>query len=128
MNIQGHFRSLEMLIRTTEWAYYWHELGCVTRSFADLGLTRDAQDNVIWEALRARDAILITANRNQDGPNSLGSMIARKDSVSAMPVLTISNPNKISRSKEYALHVIDSLFEHLVDIELRRGTGRLYIP
>ncbi|MEI6233640.1 MAG: hypothetical protein WCT04_11340 [Planctomycetota bacterium] len=100
----------------------------MTRSFADLGLTRDAQDNVIWEALRARDAILITANRNQDGPNSLGSMIARKDSVSAMPVLTISNPNKISRSKEYALHVIDSLFEHLVDIELRRGTGRLYIP
>jgi len=47
---------------------------------------------------------------------------------SSLPVLTISEPERLLSSRAYAHRVVERLVEHLIDIETLRGTGRLYLP
>jgi len=46
----------------------------------------------------------------------------------ALPVLTLADPDRIGRDTQYAESVAASLFDVLIDVDVLRGTGRLYLP
>ena len=72
--------------------------------------------------------MLITANRNKDGEDSLEATIASQNQPDSLPVLTVSSADQILTSREYAESVVSRLLEFLLDLENLRGTGRLYLP
>jgi hypothetical protein len=53
------------------------------------------------------------------------SAICTKDS---LPVLTMANPNRLSRSGVYLGRVVEQLFEYLLESHNYLGVGRLFLP
>ncbi len=45
-----------------------------------------------------------------------------------LPVLTLSDPRRVARDREYAEAVVERLIQILLEIDLARGTGRLFLP
>ena len=72
--------------------------------------------------------MLITANRNADDPTSLEVVIRQRNHSRSMPVLTLSDADRILHDRQYAEAVARRLLEILLEIELYRGTGRLFLP
>jgi hypothetical protein len=72
--------------------------------------------------------VLVTANRNTDGPDSLGAMIATENRPDSLPVVTVADQEAPRLDREYARRVTVRLLEVLYDIENLRGSGRAYVP
>ena len=116
------------LLTSTEWRMLWTELKVHVESFVSLELSVDTPDADLWRLCQTRQIVLITGNRNQDGPESLEAVIQAENTPVSLPVLTIGEPQRILSSSAYARRVVEQLMEYLVDIENLRGTGRLYLP
>jgi hypothetical protein len=128
INIQGHVRVLVTLLESAAWSDLWEPLRLPLRTFADLGLARDASDAVVWQVCQQQGIILLTANRNAQGPDSLENTIRSQNTGESLPVLTVANPDQILHSKDYAERVAAKMLDYLLNIEQLRGTGRLYLP
>ena len=72
--------------------------------------------------------ILLTNNRNDDGPDSLEAAIRQHNTADSLPVFTIGNVGRLEMSRAYAEEVVESLYEYLLRIDELRGTGRLFLP
>jgi hypothetical protein len=96
--------------------------------FEDLKLEANAPDSVIWRTCQQHGLVLITGNRNAFGLDSLEEVIRNENSSTALPVFTISNPRRFLKDKDYANRVADTVLRYLFDMELYKGTGRLYVP
>lgn len=127
-NLEGQFEVLLRILRTDPWRGIWEELGIEIASFEAMGLPVDAADADLWEACQRHDVVLITANRNKNGLNSLEATIAERNQASSLPVLTVADADQILTSGDYARRVVSQLLEFLFDLENIRGTGRLYLP
>jgi hypothetical protein len=127
-DVEGHVHVLLRLLLSDEWYPMWTALGYTVVSFESLGLPTTTPDVELWQLCQARQIVLITGNRNKDGPRSLEATIQQFSVTSSLPVLTIGEPNRILTSPEYADRVVERLLEYLVDVENLRGTGRLYLP
>ena len=97
-------------------------------AFESLGLARDAADKLVWQRCQERDVVLVTANRNRRGPDSLEETIRTLNTRQSLPVITIASPERIARDRAYAERVAERLLEFLMSIESYRGVGRLYVP
>lgn len=78
-----------------------------------------------------KELVLITANRNHDGEDSLEATIRRENTPHSLPVLTLADADRILFilfDPVYADHVAEKLLQYLLEIDLVRGTGRLYLP
>jgi hypothetical protein len=71
---------------------------------------------------------LITANRNDEGPDSLEATIRDLNEPSSLPILTVANPESIFTSQDYAERVAIQVLEYLMDLNNFRGVGRLFVP
>jgi hypothetical protein len=127
-NIEGHLEVLLRIMRTTPWQEFWDELDLEIASFTSLGLPPDASDSALWQACQSQDIVLITANRNKDGEDSLEATIATQNQPDSLPVLTVSSADQILTNRAYAVRVVSRLLEFLLDLDNIRGTGRLYLP
>ncbi len=127
-DIEGQMQILLRLLTSAEWRVLWTELMVRVESFASLGLPVDTPDAELWRLCQTRQIVLITGNRNQDGPESLEAVIQAANTPASLPVLTISEPQRILSSSAYAHRIVEQIMEYLVDIENLRGTGRLYLP
>ena len=127
-NIEGHFAVLLRIMNAEPWQDLWSELDFEIASFASLGLSPDVSDVVLWQACQAQDVVLITANRNKDGSDSLEAAIASQNEPHHLPVLTVSGADQILTDRDYAARVVAQLLEFLFDLDNIRGTGRLYLP
>ncbi len=83
---------------------------------------------VLWQVRQQQEIILITANRNDKGADSLESAIRTMNTVHSLPVFTIANARQVLHNRAYAERVVESLLDYLIDIDNFRGTGRLYLP
>src|SRR5579885_931312 len=90
-NIQGHVERLIDVIESGDWAELWAEFGLRLTTFRRLGLSRDASDRDVWRLCQGRQLILLTANRNHDGPDSLEATIREDRSPASLPVFTIAD-------------------------------------
>ena len=127
-DIEGQMQILLRLLISAEWRVLWTELAVRVESFASLGLSIDTPDAELWRLCQTHQIVLLTGNRNQDGPESLEAAIQETNTPASLPVLTIGEPQRIFRSSAYTRRVVERLMEYLVDIENLRGTGRLYLP
>ena len=79
-------------------------------------------------ARQDRQIVLLTANRNHDGPDSLEAVIRGDTNPASLPVFTIADADRVLTSREYAERVILKLLDYLLDLDAYRGTGRLFLP
>lgn len=124
VNVEGHVARLVELLRTGEWAEYWPLMNVELVTFTDIGLESNDPDRDVWRACQRESLVLITANRNDDGPDSL----AAESDATSLPVLTISNALLFLSSAEYAARVATKLVDYLLEMDNYLGAGRLYLP
>ncbi len=127
-DIEGQIQVLLRLLTSAEWHALWTELAVRVESFASLDVPTNTPDAALWRLCQTQGIILITGNRNQDSPESLEAVMQTDNTAASLPVLTISEPQRILASRAYAHRVVERLVEYLIDVENLRGTGRLYLP
>ena len=126
--MQGNFALIVRACRSPEWGEVWEALGCEVRSFAALGIPEGAPDSVVWRVCQDSQTVLVTGNRNAEGPHSLELTIREHNDPTSLPVLTLADPRRITQDTAYADRVSTRFLDILLDIEAYRGTGRLYLP
>lgn len=127
-NCEGHLVLLLRLLQEGWRRDVWEVLHLPPVSFVDLGLQADASDRAVWEACQRAHVVLLTANRNDAGPESLEATMQQHNTTESLPVFTLANDQRVLRDRAYAEAVADRLLEFLFDIDSYRGTGRLYVP
>jgi len=127
-NCEAHLALLLRLFQQNWRQEVWEFLRLARVSFADLGLLPDASDRDVWEVCQRAQVVLVTANRNEEGPASLESTIQHQNTPQSLPVCTLANDQRVLRDRPYAETVADRLIEVLFDIDSYRGTGRIYVP
>lgn len=127
-DVEGQMQILLRLLTSPAWQPLWAELAVRVESFATLGLPTQTTDAVLWQSCQARNILLITGNRNEEGPESLEATLRAANTPTSLPVFTLSEPQRLLSSHGYAQRVVERLLEYLIDVENLRGTGRLYLP
>lgn len=127
-DVQGQVALLMQILQGDPWREFSDHLTLTLRTFEDLRLSRDATDATLWRACQQRGVVLITGNRNSEGPDSLEATINGENSPDYLPVFTLAKPARILKDHGYAQRAAEKLLEYLLDIELFRGVGRFYLP
>jgi hypothetical protein len=127
-DVEGHVERLLLLLESDPWREIWASLSFTVESFETVGLERNVLDSVLWQKCQERQVILITGNRNKQGPDSLEATIQSRNTLQSLPVFTLADRDRILTEKAYAQRAADRLMEYLFDLDQYRGTGRLYLP
>jgi hypothetical protein len=127
-DIEGQVQLVLHLLMSPEWHALWTELAVRVESFASADLSINTPDAALWQFCQRQQIILITGNRNEDGPESLEAVLQGSNTPASLPVFTISEPQRMLSSRAYTHRVVERLMEYLIDVDNLRGTGRLYLP
>jgi hypothetical protein len=128
VNILGHLRILVGILEGPTWRDLWDGLNLLLRTVRDLGLAQEVSDAVLWQTAQREQMVLITANRNADGPDSLEATLRAENTPQSLPVLTIADARRVLDSREYAERTAAQMLDYLLNIDRVLGAGRLYIP
>jgi hypothetical protein len=128
VNVKGHINILGFVLGEEPWQEIWQWLNLQCLTFQQLGLADNTPDSIVWEVCQREELILITDNRNEDGPDSLETTIRIHNSATSLPVFTLSNATRFLDSPAYRQQVAQKLLQYLLEIDAYRGTGRLYLP
>src|SRR5262249_44805142 len=128
INVQGQVEQLMLVWQTSEWRELWESLHLSYFTFPDLGLDPSASDLLVWQRCRTNDVVLITGNRNKDGPDSLQATLEQHNTADCLPVFTLANIHRFDHEPSYVARVAVRLLDYFLDIDRVRGTGRLYVP
>lgn len=71
--------------------------------------------------------LLLTANRNARGEDSLEQVMRRENTSTSFPILTIADPDRVNEY-DYRERCIERLVEIVIDLQNYLGAGRLFIP
>jgi hypothetical protein len=124
VNTRGPVDDLVREMRSDAWGEFWIDLGLVLFHFEDVGLTPTSTDLEIWRKCQDEQLLLITNNRNNKSPDSLEATIQQLNTPGSLPVFTIADLDSFRKSRAYAERVLKRLYEHLLNIDTVRGTGR----
>jgi predicted nuclease of predicted toxin-antitoxin system len=127
-NVEGHLHALMDIWASPDWGDVWSELSCEVESFERLGISHSTPDTELWEFCQQHEIVLITGNRNAEGEDSLEAAIVGLGTPSSLPVVTIGDPDRLMRDRDYAERAAAQLFEYLLSLDNLRGAGRLYVP
>jgi hypothetical protein len=127
-NVEGVLRTLVAYFRHSEWHDFWQQLNLHVATFEEVGLPRDASDRDVWLACQKNELVLITANRNADAPDSLEFVLRSMNLQESLPVLTFADSKRVRDDRAYLELVGIRLLERLAEIDLYRGSGRIYLP
>ena len=97
-------------------------------SFERLGIPYDTSDRELWQLCQRREIVLLTANRNDEGADSLEATMQALNTPSSLPVLTIADPELVLANRDYAEQVAIRVLEYLLELDNLRGLGRLFVP
>jgi hypothetical protein len=127
-DVEGHLQLLIRIWSSGEWNEIWIALSCQIETFQRMGISTTSLDVDIWRLCQERQIVLITGNRNAESEDSLEATIRREGNVNSLPVLTISDPDRMYRDRQYATDVAERAIDYLQTINDLRGTGRLFVP
>ena len=71
--------------------------------------------------------LLLTANRNGKGEDSLEQVMREENQPTSFPIITIADPDRVNES-DYRERCVERLVEIVIDIQDYMGAGRLFIP
>jgi hypothetical protein len=123
-DISGHQELFIGTVYSTGWAEY-HLVRLIT--LIEVGLTNDALDRDIWQYCQSHSFLLLTTNRNQDDPHSLEQTLRDENREDALPVVTISDPQRLIEPA-YRERCIHALIGIILDLNNYLGSVRLFIP
>ena len=116
------------LIRTVFTDHEWNEFGVQGIStLRECGLDPKSSDKAIWLYCQAHAMLLVTGNRNEKGPDSLGRVIGELNLPEHLPVLTIAMPGRVSQMN-YREDCAYRIADIAMALDRVRGSGRLFIP
>jgi dihydroxyacetone kinase-like predicted kinase len=127
-DVEGHFDVLLGHLNAEHWQDLWQRLDIKVQSFESLGLSAAAADRLVWQVCQSQQVMLVTANRNDDGPDSLAATIRECNTTQCLPVFTLANKDRILESSAYAAEVVERLLDYIMYIDDLRGTGRVWLP
>lgn len=96
-------------------------------TFEEVDLPIDSNDRVVWRFAQTNQMVLITANRNMKGSDSLEKTIREENKATSLPIITIGNPDRFDE-RSYREKCAARLIEILLDLENYLGAGRVFIP
>jgi hypothetical protein len=128
VHMRGYIPALIRGMQSAYWADYWKHVGTAFYDFNDVGLTATSTDLEIWRCCQSEQLVLLTNNRSQHTDDSLESAMRMLNTSDSLPVFTISDLDRLGKSRSYAEKVIAQLYDYLLDIDRVRGAGRLYLP
>jgi len=123
-DVEGHARYLQVGLRETGWG---RDITIAFVRLRDLGFPDDSSDQDIWRFAQQHRLLLITSNRNQENATSLQATIERENTPEALPVLTLSQANRLLLP-DYRQQAVHKLVEVIIYLENYLGVGRIYIP
>ena len=127
-NAEGHLRAVLLICESGPWVDIWRPLGVVVHTFKSAGVDPVTRDDEVWEWCQRAEAYLFTANCNARGLHSLQTTIVSRGTTQSVPVLSLSNPDRVLADRNYAEDVAIRLMEIIMEPERSRGTGRLWLP
>src|SRR6267378_1466257 len=100
-NIQGQMTLLAAYLQAEPWNEFWEYLHLRCLTFADVGLDPADTDATVWQRCQELGILLVTDNRNEDGPDSLETTIRTRNTPEKLPVFTIGNAQSVKSSRAY---------------------------
>jgi predicted nuclease of predicted toxin-antitoxin system len=126
--IDYNLRGQATLLWSTIASEGWLELISIRfAGFEEVGLLENSSDRLIWQVAQTYQMIILTANRNMKGEDSLEQVIRQDNTLGSFPVVTISNKEKLDE-QSYRERCAIRLVEIILDLENYKGAGRVYIP
>ncbi len=96
-------------------------------TFAEIGLPPNSNDRIVWQFAQTNRMLLMTANRNARGEDSLEQVMRKDNTPHSFPIITIANPERLNEY-DYRESCVEKLVEIVIDIQDYMGVGRLFIP
>jgi hypothetical protein len=127
-DVKGQFLALIAFLEGPIWGDVWKKLGLARPNFGTLGLPLTASDALVWHTCQAHDVVLFTGNRKQEGPDSLEATIRAHNQLTSLPVITLGDAKRFNYDRAYAEAAAVGVLDILLDLDSRRGAGRLYVP
>ena len=93
----------------------------------EAGLATDSNDRLIWQFAQSNQMLLLTANRNAKGKDSLEQTIREEATSTSLPVITIGSLDRLIE-REYREQCSARLADIVLSIENYLGVNRLFIP
>lgn len=124
-NLRGHAVLLSGSILNSGWLD-WVLIRFIT--FDEIGLPINSDDRVVWRLAQSNQMILLTANRSMKGDNSLEQVMREEITSTSLPVITISDADRLLNNFEYRERCAIRLVEIVLDINTYMGVSRLFIP
>ena len=87
----------------------------------------DSSDRLVWSYAQANHKMILTANRNMKGDDSLEQVIREENTSNSFSVVTIGSLERLDEF-DYRERCVERLIEIVLDIENYMGVGRLFIP
>lgn len=122
-DIEGYDVFLIAGLRETGWD---QELTFEFLRLGDLGLPASCKDRDIWRCCQADRLLLITQNRNSDDDTSLQVTLERENTLTALPVLTVPDAEKLKQS-DCRQQIAHRLVEIILDLDNYLGVGRVFL-
>lgn len=124
-NITGLARLLVGTLQSLGWSELL-EIRLLT--FADVGLAPDSVDREVWRKAQELHVLLLTDNRNNEGPDSLEQTLIEEIAPDSFPVITVGSAERLRKDSTYRSACAERLVDIAIQIERYLGTPRLYIP
>lgn len=96
-------------------------------TFREVGLSMESNDRVVWRYAQDHQMMILTANRNMKGEDSLEQVMREENTENSFPVVTIGNLDRFTEA-DYRERCAERLIEIALDIDKYKGVGRLFIP
>ena len=97
-------------------------------TFTELDIPTDTDDRTVWRLAQKNHMILLTANRSMKGEDSLEQVMREESTSASLPVVTISNADRLLSDPDYRSRCVESLVEIVLSMESYRGVQRIFIP
>lgn len=123
-NLDGYAIVLIGILTKQGWNEFF-EIQFMT--FREIGLPMDSVDRIVWNYAQANQMMILTANRNMKGEDSLEQVMREENTSTSFPIVTIADLSRLDES-EYRERCADRLVEIVLELENYMGVGRLFIP
>ena len=97
-------------------------------TFEDVDLPVNSDDRIVWRLAQSNQMILLTANRSMKGENSLEQVMREEMTSASLPVITISDADRLFNDSQYRDRCAVCLVEIVLDIDVYMGGSRIFIP
>jgi predicted nuclease of predicted toxin-antitoxin system len=124
-NLKGHSLILFGVIASQGWLDL---LPIRFITLTEIGLSIDSNDREVWRLAQENEMILITANRSMKGKDSLEEVMRQENTSTSLPVITISNADRLLNDYDYRNRCVERIIEIVLDLNNYRGVKRIFIP